>query len=164
MSFIDDPETRRTRRLVAFHRAMDVPVREVPTIPPDGEVRLRLRLIAEEFVETLRGALYAPKDLDTLQVELNELVSKAEIDVEMTDFVDGLGDMDYVIEGTRLAFGIDGEPIEAEIHRANMAKLGGPRRADGKRLKPIGWKPPNIEGVLNRQGWSVIDGGKAEES
>lgn len=44
-----------------------------------------------------------------------------------------------------------------------MAKLGGPRRADGKVMKPIGWRPPDIEGVLNRQGWRVIEGGKGSE-
>jgi hypothetical protein len=29
-------------------------------------------------------------------------------------------------------------------------------------MKPIGWRPPNIEGVLERQGWKVIEGGKSD--
>ena len=29
-----------------------------------------------------------------------------------------------------------------------MAKVGGPIREDGKRLKPEGWEPPNITKVL----------------
>ena len=42
-----------------------------------------------------------------------------------------------------------------EVHRANMAKAGGPRRhEDGKLLKPVGWSPPDIEGELKKQGWS----------
>jgi predicted HAD superfamily Cof-like phosphohydrolase len=32
-----------------------------------------------------------------------------------------------------------------------MAKASGPRRADGKVLKPEGWTPPDIVGVLERQ-------------
>lgn len=30
-----------------------------------------------------------------------------------------------------------------EVQRANMAKVGGPVRADGKRLKPDGWRGPD---------------------
>lgn len=156
--------TPRQRRLLEFHSAMHQPIRTSPTLPPDGEVRMRLLLIAEEFVETLRAALYAPRDLDALYVELSQLISNAEIDIELAEFADGLGDMDYVIEGARLVFGIDGEPIEKEIHRANMSKLGGPRRADGKIQKPIGWKPPDIERCLEIQQSDlvVIEGGRGE--
>jgi predicted HAD superfamily Cof-like phosphohydrolase len=37
-----------------------------------------------------------------------------------------------------------------EVHRSNMAKLeGGVRkREDGKILKPEGWTPPDVEGVM----------------
>lgn len=50
--------------------------------------------------------------------------------------------------------GIDLGPVFEEVHRANMAKVGGPTRADGKILKPEGWTPPDVAGVLRRQGWS----------
>jgi predicted HAD superfamily Cof-like phosphohydrolase len=30
-----------------------------------------------------------------------------------------------------------------------MEKLDGPIRADGKKLKPEGWKPPDIQGLMN---------------
>jgi hypothetical protein len=48
---------------------------------------------------------------------------------------------------------IDGAPIAAEVHRANMAKVGGPKSPTGKQLKPPGWTPPDIFGELKRQGW-----------
>jgi predicted HAD superfamily Cof-like phosphohydrolase len=41
-----------------------------------------------------------------------------------------------------------------EVHRSNMAKLvdGKPlKRADGKVIKPEGWTPPDIEGVIKKQ-------------
>jgi predicted HAD superfamily Cof-like phosphohydrolase len=34
------------------------------------------------------------------------------------------------------------------VHRANLAKAGGPRRADGKLLKPPGWQPADVTAVL----------------
>jgi predicted HAD superfamily Cof-like phosphohydrolase len=50
---------------------------------------------------------------------------------------------------------VDLEPFFAEVHRANMAKLGGFRRADGKWMKPPDWTPPDIEGLLAaKYGWS----------
>jgi hypothetical protein len=32
-----------------------------------------------------------------------------------------------------------------------MAKVGGPVRPDGKKLKPEGWQPPDIAGILRAQ-------------
>jgi hypothetical protein len=44
------------------------------------------------------------------------------------------------------------EAVFAEIHRANLAKHGGGRRADGKILKPAGWQPPQIAALLAAAG------------
>jgi predicted HAD superfamily Cof-like phosphohydrolase len=44
--------------------------------------------------------------------------------------------------------GVDLYPFYQEVHKTNMAKLGGPKRADGKQLKPPGWSPPRIEEML----------------
>lgn len=49
--------------------------------------------------------------------------------------------------------GIDLRPVWSEVHAANMRKTTGPVREDGKRLKPEGWQPPDIAGVLRAQGW-----------
>jgi hypothetical protein len=46
---------------------------------------------------------------------------------------------------------VDLEPFFAEVHRTNMAKVGGPVRPDGKKLKPEGWQPPDIAGILRAQ-------------
>jgi len=37
-------------------------------------------------------------------------------------------------------------------HASNMAKEGGKTRADGKVLKPEGWRPPDIRFEIDRQG------------
>lgn len=59
-----------------------------------------------------------------------------------------LCDVIYVACGAAVAFGIDLAPVWDEVHRSNMAKVGGPVRKDGKRLKPEGWVPPDVAGVL----------------
>lgn len=46
--------------------------------------------------------------------------------------------------------GIDMRPFFLEVHRTNMWKLKGPKREDGKQLKPEGWKPPRLEAMYNR--------------
>ena len=45
-------------------------------------------------------------------------------------------------------FGLEPTLFFAAIHAANMLKASGPRRADGKILKPVGWQPADITGLL----------------
>lgn len=49
-----------------------------------------------------------------------------------------------------LALGVDLRPFFLEVHRTNMHKLTGPKREDGKQLKPEGWKPPRIRAMYDR--------------
>jgi predicted HAD superfamily Cof-like phosphohydrolase len=141
-----------------FHESMNVPVATIPHIPQDKRVRLRLRLIAEEFVELLEASFNCPILINSVKGILNFIVDFAPIDINMEKFVDSLGDIDYVNEGARLEFGVNGEGIAAEIQAANMRKVGGPvRPEDGKRLKPPGWVGPDIIGELKRQGWKEND-------
>ncbi len=143
-------------QVIEFHKAMDLPGVGVgpPRVPPDARVRLRLRLITEEFFELLDASLGSTHGSPSLDVRRNDVFRAIEhepIAINMPEFADAMADLDYVVEGTRLEFGIDGGPIAAEVHRANMAKVGGPIRADGKRLKPPNWVSPDIAGVLVAQ-------------
>lgn len=130
---------------------MGFPTSSKPHIIDDDRVRLRAALIAEEFFETLEAmfecSFAGPRDRVMARIQ------DEQPRVSMPDMVDGLADLDYVIEGTRLEFGIDCEPIADEVHRANMAKVGGPKSPTGKQLKPEGWTPPDIDGELRKQGW-----------
>lgn len=49
-------------------------------------------------------------------------------------------------------WGIDLHLFWSEVQRANMDKVGGPVRADGKRLKPPGWRGPDHMPLI-RQLW-----------
>lgn len=115
-----------------FHIAMDQVVNEKPTIPDKKTRNLRVELIGEE-VEELIDAL---------------------LDGDMEKIADGAADSIVVILGTMVSYGIHLQPIWDEVHRTNMAKKDGPVRADGKRLKPEGWKPPDIMGKLKEQGYA----------
>jgi predicted HAD superfamily Cof-like phosphohydrolase len=133
--------------------------RTMPGIPSDVTVRFRVRLIAEEFVELLDSVFYKHTerelaDMAAIQDALRMLIDGGRIKVDLPEFIDACGDLDVVIEGARIAFGVDGRPIALAIHQANMAKKDGPKREiDGKRLKPPGWKPADIAGELHKQGW-----------
>ena len=80
--------------------------------------------------------------------EANEFVTAAD-EHDSVAMIDALCDILYVTYGAANAMGIDLDPFFFEVHRANMDKLGGPMREDGKQLKPEGWKPPDIQRLLN---------------
>lgn len=143
--------TRLARQVAQFHKEFGVSIRDVPTVLEKDEVALRLSLILEEAFE-LADALYGHlADFDIAKEIVANAIRNREPRVDLAEFADACGDLDYVVEGARLAFGIDGEPIAAEIHRCNMLKVGGERRDDGKILKPKTWEPPKISEELERQ-------------
>jgi predicted HAD superfamily Cof-like phosphohydrolase len=137
-----------------FHRVMDIPVLDHPQVPSDERVRLRLRLIAEEFFEVLWACgICLSETVDLAYLSVMKRIREDQINVDLPALADNLCDLDYVTEGARLEFGIRGAEVLAEVQRANLAKVGGPKRADGKVLKPEGWQAPDIARVLREQGW-----------
>ena len=148
-------------QVLEFHRAFEHPIAESPTIPPENRIRFRLMFLLEELLEGFDAVL----DLDQAEGSprtalegareiLSFVVEHTSIKVDLPLFADALADLDYVVEGTRLEFGLNGDPIADEVHRANMAKLHDGKivkREDGKTLKPEGWTPPDIAGVIEKQ-------------
>ena len=140
-----------------FMNAMDQHIGDKPALPPEKVIQLRAALIIEESYEMLEAVYPGHTDIGTWFLSNKDRVLRAihnqTPQVSIVDFADALGDIDYVVEGARAAFGIDGHPIADEIHRANMTKLGGPISPEGKKLKPEGWLPPDIRQCLIDQGW-----------
>jgi predicted HAD superfamily Cof-like phosphohydrolase len=138
-----------------FHRANGQPIGHFPAI---RDRDLRAKLIMEEAVETVAAMGYsayasvqepgAPGQTATRHVGF---FAKSHNTPQFTEAVDGLCDLLYVTFGTAVAWGIDIDPFFAEVQRANMTKLGGGKRADGKVLKPAGWTPPDHAPILARQ-------------
>ncbi len=138
-----------------FQHAIGVAVPNKPMVPDDDEiVRMRMALVTEEFFE-LVDATFGPLNIfiQLAKLHMDHAVKTAPLYPVLRAVADALADLDYVVEGTRLAFGINGKPIAAEVHRSNMTKIGAPRRADGKILKGENYSPPNIHQCLINQGW-----------
>jgi len=112
--------------VVAFHRAMRLVVRARPTVLPPEDWTRRVRLILEELAE----------------------VAEAQAAGDLPAFADGIADLVWVALGTGVEAGLPFDRIWAEVRRANMAKAGGTLDASGKLLKPAGWTPPDVAGVL----------------
>lgn len=119
-----------------FHLACDLPAPEKPIELTEiwkalAFDNVRWALIEEEFEE--------------LKVAIQEQ--------SILSFIDAVCDLEYVLHGALIAVGIDTRPFFEEVHRANMLKTTGPKREDGKQLKPEGWMPPNHATV-----WSELYG------
>ncbi|MFC6591358.1 hypothetical protein ACFP81_04565 [Deinococcus lacus] len=131
------------QRLREFHRAIGEALPLRPTLPGLDRLAMRRTLIAEEWGEV-------GEELDLLEARLRsgEATDPA---AELTRLAHELTDLLYVTYGTLDLLGIDADAVFAEVHRANLTKAGGPRRADGKQLKPEGWKAADVAGVIRQQ-------------
>jgi predicted HAD superfamily Cof-like phosphohydrolase len=128
------------------------------SIPSIDRLRLTASLCIEEPIETLEGFGADPAIIARMKALAAEAVASITRErCNIVEVADGLGDSDYVNEWARCEFGIDGEPVAAEIQRANLAKFGpgSSFSASGKVQKPPGWSPPDIAEVLRTQRWNV---------
>ena len=115
----------------SWHQHFKVPVVDAPSLPK-GRAEMRLAILEEEVSE-LRAA-----------VEAGDLV----------EVLDALCDIQYVLDGTFLEFGLHQlkAPAFSEVHASNMSKLGEDGepllRADGKVLKGPNFSPPDLAKIL----------------
>jgi len=150
---------KEQRDVEEFHLSMNHGVESIPTVPSQEVIYLRARLVTEEFGEFI--AALAGVD-DEEKFRLVRFVQgfvrayfhgRGPVRPNLVDLADAIADLKYVLEGTNLSFGIDGEPIWDAVHKANMTKKLGGVDEHGKQKKPPGWKPPDIAGLLREQGW-----------
>ncbi len=94
-----------------FHNTYGLPVHDAPDLSCEQTKQLRINLLQEELNE-LKEALENNDPLETL---------------------DALIDLQYVLDGAFLSFGLQAVKMEAfeEVHRSNMSKLG----EDGKPIR-----------------------------
>jgi predicted HAD superfamily Cof-like phosphohydrolase len=115
--------------------------------------------VVEEFVEVL-GAVGMPEELRARTFrQLTEwiewqagahcfLVEGRGFNVDLVNLAQECCDLSFTVEGFLLSCGIPRQAVANEIARANLAKAGGPRDANGKIRKPPGWTPPDVAGVI----------------
>ena len=156
-----DPQSDVADFMVAFKQ----PMPDTPQWPDQENMDLRVRLKAEEFCEWLRDSGYEYIG----RIMRSETSPSGEVGYQVYGFehgessprnlpkcADALVDDLYVTFGALLAMGIDVWPLWRAVHRANMAKVGGPV-VNGKQMKPEGWTPPDIDALLREQGWEGED-------
>ena len=120
------------RSVREFHETFGLEHPDRPTMIPAELAATRQRLLDEEVgevAEAVRGGR-----LDEIAHELADVV--------------------YVAYGTAITYGIDLDAVLAEIHRANMSKLGRDGRPlirDGKVQKGPDFHRADVAAVLARQ-------------
>jgi len=128
---------------------------ERPSQLSEVENLLSCELIREEFIDELlpaSGMILVDADGDTNRPV--NVVSPFNAQ-DLVEIADALGDIIYVCYLKALKHGIDLDEVIAEIHRANMSKLGPDGKAilreDGKIIKGPNYSPPNIGRILEQQ-------------
>lgn len=161
-----------------FHMVVGLPVAETPVVPSVSERYLRANLILEEFLELL-DAMGFQLEVDGMPADPKtcEAVHIEQSQYDLVETADALGDLNVVVNGTAVSFGIPMPLIDYEIYRSNLSKLdndGKPivnecpqgdacpdsARGDpcehlpmpdaplGKRLKGPNYVAPNIPAIL----------------
>lgn len=140
-----------------FHVALDHPIADTPGLIPANRLMLRGSLITEEVMELLCAMCgFHGKKERAFKMEMRHMWERMFLDrndADLIEVADGCADSHVVISGTAIEFGIPEDKVYAVVHASNMAKQGGSKRADGKTLKPEGWQPPDVKGVLTKAGW-----------
>ena len=139
-----------------FHRKMGQVDPTIPVSDPSPEARqLRARIEGEEYAERIVALVGGLNAAHCLGDAIYRVVKKrGHVDHgDLVELADSSSDCRVVAYGVDLAFGIDSDPIDREVMRANLAKVGGGKDEFGKFLKPPGWTPPAIEALLVAQGW-----------
>lgn len=129
---------------------------------------LRAKLIMEEAVETVAALGFRATGIIEKniadggtwweQAEDVALFVKHYDEYNHLDYIDGLCDLLYVTIGGAVDLNINIQPHFNEVHRANMAKLKGPKREDGKQLKPEGWQPPDHQRIMEEYPSDTLEG------
>ncbi len=97
-------ESNSLNQVAEFHNTFKHPILDKPQIPTKQRAKLRISLLAEELKE------------------LEEAVNAD----DLTEVADALCDLQYVLAGAILEFGM-GEKFKTlfdEVHRSNMSKAG----------------------------------------
>lgn len=124
-------------------------------MPGDNVRELRCRLLLEETLEFIRASGFRVVDYDGWQACGLHVQAVEHGKPNLVAMAHETADVLYVAFGNAIAMGVDMGPVFDLIHVANMAKFGPDgrpiRRADGKTLKPEGWRPADVSAALAAQ-------------
>lgn len=125
-------------RVREFHLAVGQAAPATPPLQPNPDlVRLRMRLIREEYEEVMHelGALVYEPTPERVVARYRLLLKE-------------LADLRYVLEGCAVSLGLPIEEAFREVHASNMTKLGADGEpildAGGKVLKGPNYRPADM--------------------
>jgi len=121
--------------------------------------------MVEEFHKTFSHPIgikpyMTPKDimvllwfrLDLIEEEFNELNEEGAVGKITPNFIKEIADLQYVLDGLCVTFGIDKDEAVRRVHESNMSKLGEDGkpilRGDGKVLKGPNYKEPDMTDLV----------------
>ena len=132
--------------LEEFMFAAQVAYKTKPGLPDSHTWEIAKKLVREEVMELQEAIKEFEEDWILKHIQPRDLKALA---VEAADVI-------YVVSYMCAACGIPIDAVFAEIHEANMRKIGPDgtflKNEFGKVLKPAGWQPADIEGVLMGNG------------
>jgi predicted HAD superfamily Cof-like phosphohydrolase len=132
-----------------FHRASGSEDPARPSVPSEAVLELRQSLVSEEHAEVAEAFA---------RLEAGEMGER-----DLAHLVHELADLLYVTYGSLIACGVEPDGVFRELHRANMHKISGPRREDGKQMKPPGWEPADMLAEISRQRSGTARRSESEE-
>jgi predicted HAD superfamily Cof-like phosphohydrolase len=93
--------------------------------------------------------------LKLIQEEVSELQTAVDNN-DRVEQLDALIDIMVVTVGAVQSLGADGEGAWKEVMSTNFAKIDSltgrvRKREDGKVLKPVGWRPPELAKYINKE-------------
>ena len=130
-------------------RAAGQTVSTAPRVPTASERELRCKLVLEEafeLCEAMGVTVFSASGVRINPTKHNPLELLATGEVDWAESVDACCDLNVVSAGTMSCLGADDVPHMTEVNRANRDKFPNGKatlRADGKFLKPEGWRGPD---------------------
>jgi predicted HAD superfamily Cof-like phosphohydrolase len=121
-----------------FHEVFGLAHPDRPAAVPEELAAARQRLLDEEVGEVAEASAAVQAEPSPRRL--------AELARELADVV-------YVAYGTAITYGIDLDAVIAEVHRANMSKLGDdgqPLMRNGKVQKGPNFRPPDLANLFER--------------
>lgn len=109
---------------------------------PPGLLEFRIKFMLEELQEFVDAYTENPRE-------------------NHAKMADALVDLVYVAMGTAHLLGYPWQVIWDAVQKANMAKVRAESAQDSKRgsafdvVKPPGWRPPDVAGILRSMGWDA---------
>lgn len=139
------------------------PVPDKPRLMDVSEVNFITKMILDELLE-LYSTVMSPKSAKAAMMKmLSEAKNVPRMNVHpnkthelIAEQGDAFVDIWYYSLNCMAKKGVNLSNIFELVHNANMAKRDAKtgrfqKRADGKIIKPIGWRPPNVAAEIKRQ-------------